>query len=83
MKAATAKALLEKQRHKVINKPAMNWRNVPDFYRTLCKATIMIQLALHLLILTGVRTHLLHQFVKIRLKRIYEQFLAREYERSA
>ncbi len=61
----------------------MNWKNIPDFYQTLCKATIMIQLALRLLILTGTRTHLLHQFVKIRLKRIYGQFLAREYERSA
>ncbi|WP_375660504.1 hypothetical protein [Bartonella sp. CL71SXKL] len=34
----------------------MNWRNVPDFYQTLCKATIMIQLALRLLILTEVST---------------------------
>ncbi len=61
----------------------MNWKNILDFYQTLCKATIMIQLTLCLLILTDARTHLLHQFVKIRLKGIYGQFLAQEYERSA
>ncbi|EJF98597.1 hypothetical protein MEI_00420 [Bartonella vinsonii subsp. arupensis Pm136co] len=51
-----ARALLGKQRHKVKNVPAMDWRDVPDFYKTLCKTTTMTHLALRLLILTGVRT---------------------------
>ncbi|WP_375701261.1 tyrosine-type recombinase/integrase [Bartonella sp. AA81SXKL] len=51
-----ARALLGKQRHKVINRPAMDWRDVPAFYQTLCQKTTMTQLALRLLILTGVRT---------------------------
>ncbi|WP_375683526.1 tyrosine-type recombinase/integrase [Bartonella sp. AP3QHHD] len=52
-----ARALLGKQRHKVINRPAMDWRDVPAFYQTLCQKTTMTQLALRLLILTGVRTN--------------------------
>ncbi|WP_375671617.1 tyrosine-type recombinase/integrase [Bartonella sp. CL27QHWL] len=52
-----AKALLGKQRHKVTNRPAMDWREVPAFYKTLCEASTITQLALRLLILTGVRTN--------------------------
>ncbi len=52
-----AKALLGKQRHKVTNRPAMDWREVPAFYKTLCEASTLTQLALRLLILTGVRTN--------------------------
>ncbi|WP_156809209.1 tyrosine-type recombinase/integrase, partial [Bartonella queenslandensis] len=51
-----ARALLGKQRHKAINVPAMDWKDVPAFYQTLCQKTTMTQLALRLLILTGVRT---------------------------
>uniref|UniRef100_UPI000585A35A tyrosine-type recombinase/integrase n=1 Tax=Bartonella queenslandensis TaxID=481138 RepID=UPI000585A35A len=54
---AKARALLGKQRHKVINVPAMDWKDVPAFYQTLCQKTTLIQLALRLLILTGVRTN--------------------------
>ncbi|WP_144755053.1 tyrosine-type recombinase/integrase [Bartonella saheliensis] len=52
-----ARALLGKQRHKVQNLPAMDWREVPAFYQTLCEASTLTQLALRLLILTGVRTN--------------------------
>ncbi|MET3560868.1 integrase [Bartonella japonica] len=51
-----ARALLGKQRHKTQNRPAMDWRDIPDFYQTLCQTTAIKQLALRLLILTGVRT---------------------------
>ncbi|WP_254493885.1 site-specific integrase [Bartonella sp. B1099] len=51
-----ARALLGKQRHKAQNLPAMDWKDVPAFYQSLCKTTTMTQLALRLLILTGVRT---------------------------
>ncbi|UNF52712.1 integrase arm-type DNA-binding domain-containing protein [Bartonella krasnovii] len=51
-----ARALLGKQRHKITNRPAMDWKDVPAFYKTLCQKTTMTQLALRLLILTGVRT---------------------------
>ncbi len=54
---AKARALLGKQRHKVTHMPAMNWKDVPAFYQTLCQTTSMVQLALRLLILTGVRTN--------------------------
>ncbi|GAA5107670.1 hypothetical protein GCM10023261_09220 [Bartonella jaculi] len=47
-------ALLGKQLHKTTNKPAMDWRDVPVFYKTLCKTTTITQLALRLLILTEV-----------------------------
>lgn len=50
-----ARALLGKQRHKVTNIPAMNWRDVPGFYASLAEPTIT-HLALRLLILTGVRS---------------------------
>ncbi|WP_273724604.1 site-specific integrase, partial [Bartonella sp. AU18XJBT] len=49
-------ALLGKQLHKTINRPAMDWKDVPAFYKTLCEKTTMTNLALRLLILTGVRT---------------------------
>ncbi len=52
-----AQALLGKQRHKTQNFPAMDWRKVPAFYKTLCETTTMTQMALRLLILTGVRTN--------------------------
>ena len=50
-----AKALLGKQRHKVKHIPAMPWREVPAFYATLNEPTLG-NLALRLLILTGVRS---------------------------
>ncbi|GAA4663821.1 tyrosine-type recombinase/integrase [Bartonella pachyuromydis] len=52
-----ARALLGKQRHKVQNLPAMDWKDVPAFYKALCQTTTLTQLALRLLILTGVRSH--------------------------
>ncbi|WP_142417016.1 tyrosine-type recombinase/integrase [Bartonella massiliensis] len=52
-----ARALLGKQRHKKQNLPAMDWKDVPAFYKTLCEASTLTQLALRLLILTGVRTN--------------------------
>ncbi|WP_375682416.1 MULTISPECIES: tyrosine-type recombinase/integrase [unclassified Bartonella] len=59
-----ARSLLGKQRHKVINRPAMDWRDVPAFYQTLCQKITMTQLALRLLILTGVRTNPLRHIHK-------------------
>ncbi|WP_375607529.1 MULTISPECIES: tyrosine-type recombinase/integrase [unclassified Bartonella] len=56
--AEKAQALLGKQRHKVINRPAMDWRDVPAFYKTLCQKITMTQLASRLLILTGVLRHI-------------------------
>ncbi|WP_375609804.1 MULTISPECIES: tyrosine-type recombinase/integrase [unclassified Bartonella] len=55
--AEKAQALLGKQRHKVTNRPAMDWREVPAFYKTLCEASTLTHLALRLLILTGVRAN--------------------------
>lgn len=49
-----AKALLGKQRHKVTDVPAMNWRDVPAFYQSLGGS--ITELALRLLILTAVRS---------------------------
>ncbi len=54
---AKARALLGKQRHKTVNRPAMDWKDVPAFYKTLCQTTTLPQLALRSLILTGVRTN--------------------------
>ncbi|WP_413718761.1 tyrosine-type recombinase/integrase [Silicimonas sp. MF1-12-2] len=51
-----AKALLGKQRHTVKNVPAMPWQDVPAFYRSLSGGTAS-ELALKLLILTGVRSY--------------------------
>ncbi|EJF98506.1 hypothetical protein MEI_00514 [Bartonella vinsonii subsp. arupensis Pm136co] len=59
-----AKALLGKQRHKITNRPAMDWKDVPAFYQTLCKTTTITYLALRLLILTGVRTYPLRHIHK-------------------
>ena len=53
---AKAKALLGKHRHQTQNIPALDWRQVPDFYASL-KEPAIIQLALKLLILTGVRSY--------------------------
>jgi integrase len=50
-----AKALLGKSRHQPKNIPAMDWRDVPDFYASLEEPTLT-HLALRLLILTGVRS---------------------------
>lgn len=51
-----AKALLGKSRHKPKNIPAMDWRDVPDFYASLEEPTLT-HLALRLLILNpGVRS---------------------------
>ena len=50
-----ARAPLGKQRHKAQNVPAMAWRDVPAFYASLCEGSVT-QLALRLLILTGVRS---------------------------
>ncbi|MBB4077309.1 integrase, partial [Bartonella fuyuanensis] len=52
-----ARALLGKQRHKTQNRPAMDWKDIPAFYQLLCKTQNITQLALRLLILTGVRTN--------------------------
>ncbi len=49
------RAFLGKQRHKTQNLPAMDWRDVLSFYKLLCKTQNITQLALRLLILTGVR----------------------------
>lgn len=50
-----AKALLGKTRHVSKNIPAMDWRDVPNFYASLEEPTLT-HLALRLLILTGVRS---------------------------
>ncbi|SPF81133.1 tyrosine-type recombinase/integrase [Pseudoprimorskyibacter insulae] len=50
-----AKALLGKSRHEAQNIPAMAWAEVPAFYATLTEQTVT-QLAMRLLILTGVRS---------------------------
>lgn len=49
-----AKALLGKQRHTVTNVPSLAWQDVPDFYQSLGGS--VTELALRLLILTGVRS---------------------------
>ncbi|UNE53718.1 tyrosine-type recombinase/integrase [Bartonella machadoae] len=59
-----ARALLGKQRHKTQNRPAMDWKDIPAFYKTLCETTTMTHLALRLLILTGVRTYPLRHIHK-------------------
>ncbi len=51
-----AKALLGKQRHTAKNVPAMSWQDVPSFYQSLDGGTVS-ELALKLLILTGVRSY--------------------------
>ncbi len=58
------RALLGKQRHKTTNRPAMDWKNVPDFYKTPCKKTTIVHLALHLPILIGVLTYFCVIFIK-------------------
>lgn len=50
-----ARALLGKQRHKPENIPAMPWKDVPAFDKSLGDGTVT-HLALRLLILTGVRS---------------------------
>lgn len=50
-----AKALLGKSRHQPKHVPAMDWREVPEFYQSLKEGTIT-NLALRLLILTATRS---------------------------
>ncbi|CAD0184608.1 Prophage CP4-57 integrase [Ruegeria sp. THAF57] len=50
-----ARELLGKQVHKPENIPSMNWRDVPTFYQSL-EGGGTVQLALQLLILTGLRS---------------------------
>ncbi len=50
-----ARELLGKQVHKAKNIPSMNWRDVPAFYQSLDGGGT-VQLALQLLILTGLRS---------------------------
>lgn len=50
------KALLGETRHEPKHMPAMPWREVPDFYATLCQQSTQTELALRLLILTGLRS---------------------------
>ncbi|KIC44977.1 integrase [Ruegeria sp. ANG-S4] len=50
-----ARELLGKQIHKAQNIPSMNWRDVPAFYQSL-EGGGTVQLALQLLILTGLRS---------------------------
>lgn len=50
-----AKALLGRSRHKTKNIPSLPWQEVPAFYQSLTEPTVT-QLALRLLILTGVRS---------------------------
>jgi len=50
-----AKALLGKTRHVIQNIPSLPWQEVPAFYATLAEPTVT-NLALRLLILTGVRS---------------------------
>lgn len=52
--ADKARALLGKQRHIPKHVPAMNWREVPEFYKSL--GGTITELALRLLILTAVRS---------------------------
>ncbi|WP_375652117.1 tyrosine-type recombinase/integrase [Bartonella sp. LB28NMGDW] len=59
-----ARALLGKQRHKITNRPAMDWKDIPDFYQFLCKTQNITHLALRLLILTGVRSNPLRHIHK-------------------
>lgn len=51
-----ARALLGKQRHVVTNIPAMPWKEVPAFYKTITPEDTLTHLALRLVILTGVRS---------------------------
>lgn len=50
-----AKALLGRSRHQPKHIPAMDWREVPEFYQSLAEPT-PVHLALRLLILTGTRS---------------------------
>jgi len=50
-----AKALLGKQRHKVLHIPGLAWQDVPVFYQSL-NAGSVTELAMRLLILTAVRS---------------------------
>ena len=56
-----AKILLGKTRHKPVKIPALHWRDIPAFYETLEEIT-PVNLAMRLLILTGVRSKPLRHF---------------------
>ena len=56
-----ARALLGKQRHEVQHVPSMPWQEVPGFYQSLSGGSVT-ELALRLLILTGVRSYPLRHF---------------------
>ena len=58
---AKAKILLGKTRHKPVKIPALHWREIPEFYETLAEIT-SVNLAMRLLILTGVRSKPLRHF---------------------
>ncbi|HWL56318.1 MAG TPA: integrase arm-type DNA-binding domain-containing protein [Paracoccus sp. (in: a-proteobacteria)] len=51
-----ARALLGDQKHVATHIPAMPWREVPDFYKTLTKIEGKSSLALRFVILTGARS---------------------------
>ncbi len=55
-----AQALLGKQRHEITNRSVMDWKDVPAFYKILCEASPLTQLALRLLILGGRSNPLRH-----------------------
>ncbi|WP_375608475.1 MULTISPECIES: hypothetical protein [unclassified Bartonella] len=78
-----ARALLGKQHHKAQNLPAMNWKELPAFYQTLCKTKTMTQLTLRFLILTSIRTRPLRHIYKNYIDgNIWTLSLAREYEKT-
>ncbi|EJF81782.1 integrase [Bartonella doshiae] len=63
--------------------PAMDWKDVPAFYKTLSKASTLTQLALRLLILTGVRTRPLRHIHKDQIDGDIWIILAENNERKA
>ena len=64
---AKAKALLGKSRHKPTNIPALHWSEVPEFYKSISENTVT-NLALRLLILTGVRSYALRHIMADQVK---------------
>ena len=64
---AKAKALLGKSRHKPQNIPALHWSEVPEFYKSISENTVT-NLALRLLILTGVRSFALRHIMADQVK---------------
>ena len=64
---AKVKALLGKSRYKPQNTPALHWREVPEFYKSISENTVT-NLALRLLILTGVRSFALRHIMAYQVK---------------